>query len=72
MVSTRRYAGGLAELDRRRSAAGRDPEALHRVVVLFAHVDEDGERARTEALDAPLAPVRDAASSATTSNGSAS
>ena len=51
MVSTRRYADGLAELDRQARAAGRDPEAFHRVVVLFAHVDEDGERARTEALE---------------------
>lgn len=36
--------------DRPASFAGRYPGAFHRVVVLFAHVDEDGERARAEAI----------------------
>ena len=50
MVSVRQYAEGLAALDREARAAGRDPSAFHRVVVLFSHVDEDGERARDEAI----------------------
>ena len=50
MVSTRQYAAGLASLDVQARAAGRDPDDFLRVVVLFAHVDEDGERARTEAV----------------------
>ena len=51
MVSTAPTSEGLAELDRRGAAAGRDPAGFHRIVVLFAHVDEDGERARDEALE---------------------
>ena len=50
MVSARQYAAGLASLDREARTAGRDASAFHRAVVLFAHVDEDGERARTEAI----------------------
>ena len=51
MVSTRQVAQGLAELERQARDAGRDPEPFHRIVVLFAHVDEDGERARTLAIE---------------------
>ena len=51
MVSTRHVAEGLAELDRQARDAGRDPDRFHRIVVLFAHVDEDGERARTRAIE---------------------
>ena len=50
MVSTRHYMEGLATLDREAQASGRDASGFHRIVVLFAHVDEDGERARDEAL----------------------
>jgi probable F420-dependent oxidoreductase len=51
MVSTRQYADGLAELDRQARRSGREPESFHRIVVLFAHVDEDGEHARAQAID---------------------
>ena len=51
MVSTRQVAEGLAELGRQAREAGRDPGRFHRIVVLFAHVDEDGERARVAAIE---------------------
>lgn len=51
LVSTRQYAEGLAALDAQARAAGRDPDGFQRIVVLFAHVDEDGERAREVAID---------------------
>lgn len=51
MVSARQVAEGLAELERQARDAGRDPERFHRIVVLFAYVDEDGERARTLARE---------------------
>jgi alkanesulfonate monooxygenase SsuD/methylene tetrahydromethanopterin reductase-like flavin-dependent oxidoreductase (luciferase family) len=50
MVSPGRYARGLAALEQEAWAAGRDTPQRFRGLVLFAHVDEDGERARTEAI----------------------
>ena len=49
MVSPGRYARGLASLDEQARAAGRGPARFHGVV-LFAHVDDDGEQARAEAI----------------------
>lgn len=50
MISPRRYAAGLDALADHARNAGRDPAALQHGVVLFAHVDDDGERARAEAI----------------------
>jgi probable F420-dependent oxidoreductase len=50
MISPRRFAAGVEALGRHAREAGRDPAALRNVVVLFAHVDDDGERARAEAI----------------------
>ena len=50
MVSAGRYARGLALLDEEARAAGRATAADFRGLVLFAHVDDDGDRARTEAI----------------------
>ena len=50
MVSPRRFAAGLEAVADQARAAGRDPATLQHALVLFAHVDDDGERARSEAL----------------------
>jgi probable F420-dependent oxidoreductase len=50
LVSPRRFAAGVEEVRAHAAAAGRDPEALRHVVVAFARVEEDGERARAEAM----------------------
>ena len=50
MVSPGRYARGLAALDEEARVAGRGPAQRFHGVVLFAHVDDDGERARAEAI----------------------
>ena len=50
MVSPGRYARGLAALDEEAHVSGRDPARFFRGLVLFAHVDDDGERARAEAI----------------------
>ncbi len=50
MVSPGRYARGLAALDEEARIAGRVPAQRFHGLVLFAHVDEDGERARAEAI----------------------
>jgi alkanesulfonate monooxygenase SsuD/methylene tetrahydromethanopterin reductase-like flavin-dependent oxidoreductase (luciferase family) len=50
MISPRRYAAGLDALVDHARSAGRDPAALQHALVLFAHVDDDGERARSEAI----------------------
>jgi len=50
MVSPDRYARGLAALDEEARVAGRGSNRLVHGVVLFAHVDDDGERARAEAI----------------------
>jgi len=49
LVSPRRYAEGVAAVRSHAVAAGRDPDALGHVLVAFALVDEDGERARERA-----------------------
>lgn len=49
MVSPRRFADGVAAVREHAAAAGRDPDGLRHVLVAFAHVDEDGERARERA-----------------------
>lgn len=54
MVSTERFARGLEALRDHAREAGRDPDRLVAAVVLFAHVDSDGERAR-EAMRLHLA-----------------
>lgn len=46
LVSPRRYAAGVETVRGHALAAGRDPDELEHVLVAFAHVDEDGERAR--------------------------
>ncbi len=46
LVSARRYATGVDAVRGHAVAAGRDPDALGHVLVAFALVDEDGERAR--------------------------
>jgi probable F420-dependent oxidoreductase len=51
MLSTRRYAAGWAEVRRHAAEADRDPDALAPYAVLFARVDEDGERARRDAQE---------------------
>ena len=50
MVSPDRYARGLAALDEEARVAGRGSNRRFHGVVLFAHVDDDGERARAEAM----------------------
>jgi probable F420-dependent oxidoreductase len=50
MVSPGRYARGLAALEAESVGAGRASWEVFRGVVVFAHVDDDGERARTEAI----------------------
>ena len=50
MVSPGRYARGLAVLDEEARVAGRGPAQRFQGLVLFAHVDDDGERARAEAI----------------------
>ena len=50
MVSPRRFAAGLEAVAGQESDAGRDPATLQHALVLFAHVDDDGERARNEAI----------------------
>lgn len=47
MVSSGRYARGLEALDEEARIAGRESAQRFRGLVLFAHVDDDGERART-------------------------
>lgn len=49
-VSAERFRHGLAEVRRHAEEAGRDPGAIAAAVVLPAHVDDDGERARRELL----------------------
>jgi probable F420-dependent oxidoreductase len=49
-VSAERFERSLAEVRRHAEEAGRDPEAIVPAVVLPAHVDDDGERARREIL----------------------
>jgi probable F420-dependent oxidoreductase len=46
LVSPRRYAAGVAEVEEQARSAGRDPAALQHVLVTFARVEDDGERAR--------------------------
>jgi probable F420-dependent oxidoreductase len=50
MISPRRYAAGIEAVAEHARNAGRDPATLQHVLVLFAHVDDDGERARSEAI----------------------
>lgn len=50
MVSPGRYARGLAALEEEARLAGRAPAQRFHGIVLFAHVDDDGERARAEAI----------------------
>lgn len=50
LVSSGRYARGLEALDEEARIAGRESAQRFRGLVLFAHVDDDGERARTEAV----------------------
>ena len=50
LVSPRRFAAGAEEVRAHAEAAGRDPDALRHVVVAFARVDDDGERARAGAM----------------------
>jgi probable F420-dependent oxidoreductase len=50
MISPRRYEAGLEVVVDHARGAGRDPATLQHVLVLFAHVDDDGERARSEAI----------------------
>jgi alkanesulfonate monooxygenase SsuD/methylene tetrahydromethanopterin reductase-like flavin-dependent oxidoreductase (luciferase family) len=49
LVSPGRYAAGVTAVREHARAAGRDEGALEHVLVTFAHVDEDGERAREAA-----------------------
>lgn len=49
MVSPRRFAAGIKDVRGHARAAGRDPDALSHVLVAFARVEEDGERARAQA-----------------------
>jgi alkanesulfonate monooxygenase SsuD/methylene tetrahydromethanopterin reductase-like flavin-dependent oxidoreductase (luciferase family) len=49
LVSPRRYAAGVAAVRAHAAAAGRDPDELQHVLVAFACVDENGERARKAA-----------------------
>jgi probable F420-dependent oxidoreductase len=49
LVSARRFAAGVADVEAHARAAGRDPASLRHVLVTFARVDEDGERAREAA-----------------------
>ncbi len=51
MISPRRFAAGIEAVAGHAHAAGRDPATLRHVLVLFAHVDDDGERARSAAID---------------------
>ncbi len=46
LVSPRRYAAGVAAVRGHATEADRDPDTLEHVLVAFALVDEDGERAR--------------------------
>ena len=50
MISPRRYAAGIGAVADHARDAGRDPTTLRHAVVLFAHVDDDGDRARSEAI----------------------
>jgi probable F420-dependent oxidoreductase len=50
MLSARRFAAGVEEVRAHARTAGRDPDALGHVLVAFARVEEDGERARALAL----------------------
>lgn len=50
MISPRRYAAGITTVEDHARAAGRDPATLRHVLVLFAHVDDDGDRARSTAI----------------------
>ncbi|HEY7794115.1 MAG TPA: LLM class flavin-dependent oxidoreductase [Gaiellaceae bacterium] len=50
MLSAGRYARGLASLDAEARRVGRESAERFRGLVLFAHVDDDGERARAEAM----------------------
>ncbi len=50
MISPRRYAAGIEAVADHARNAGRDPATFQHVLVLFAHVDDDGERARSEAI----------------------
>ena len=50
MISPRRYAAGLEAVADQARDAGRDPATLQHALVLFAHVDDDGEHARSEAI----------------------
>jgi len=50
MISPGRYARGVEALDEEARLAGRRPAQPFHGVVLFAHVDDDGERARAEAI----------------------
>jgi len=50
MISPRRYAAGVAVVEGHARVAGRDPSALSHVLVLFMHVDDDGQRARAAAI----------------------
>ena len=50
MVSPGRYARGLASLDEQARVASRESAQRFRGFVLFAHVDDDGEQARAEAI----------------------
>lgn len=50
MISPRRFAAGLEAVAGHARTAGRDPATLQHALVLFARVDDDGERARSEAI----------------------
>jgi probable F420-dependent oxidoreductase len=49
-VSAERFGRSLPQVRRHAEEAGRNPEAIVPAVVLPAHVDDDGERARREIL----------------------
>lgn len=49
LVSPRRFREGVEATRGHALAAGRDPDALRHGVVAFAHIDDDGDRARTAA-----------------------
>lgn len=50
MISPRRFAAGVEAVAGQARDAGRDPETLQHALVLFAHIDDDGEHARSEAI----------------------
>jgi probable F420-dependent oxidoreductase len=51
LVSPRRFAAGVAEVEDHARAAGRHPGKLRHVVVAFARVEDDGDRAREAARE---------------------